>query len=80
MSRLVAIFAAATAFVLACATSFATPIAPIPTASADYVTQAYYYHGHHYPYYTMGITITVEAGIMATGITGRGHCTEPELS
>jgi hypothetical protein len=54
MSRLVAIFAAATAFVLACATSFATPIAPIPTASADHVTQAYYYHGHHYPYYYHG--------------------------
>jgi hypothetical protein len=29
---------------------------------------------------TMGIIIMVEAGIMATGITGRGHCTEPELS
>ena len=54
MSRLVAIFAAATAFVLACATSFATPIAPIPTASADHVAQVYYYHGHNYPYYYHG--------------------------
>src|SRR6516165_6165373 len=43
MSRVIAIFAAATAFALACATTFATPIAPIPTASADHVTQAYYY-------------------------------------
>jgi hypothetical protein len=45
MSRVIAIFAAATAFALACATSFATPIAPIPTD----VTNANVFKVHYLP-------------------------------
>ena len=56
MSRVIyAISTAAIALVFACATSFAAPIAQIPTtAITDNVTQAYYYHGAYYPYYNHG--------------------------
>jgi uncharacterized lipoprotein YbaY len=49
---LLAISAAAIASVFACATSSATPIAPIPAATVitDNVVQAHYYHHHFYPY------------------------------
>ena len=48
---LLAISAATIASVFACATSNATPIAPIPAAIVtDNVVQAYYYHHHYYPY------------------------------
>jgi hypothetical protein len=55
MSRVIyAISTAAIALVFACATSFAAPIAQMPTtAITDNVTQAYY-HGAYYPYYNHG--------------------------
>jgi hypothetical protein len=58
MKRMIhAISIAAIASVVACATSKAAPVAPIPTAivsSANHVEQVYYYHGHYYPYYYHG--------------------------
>jgi hypothetical protein len=56
MNRVIyAISAAGIALVFACATSFAAPIAQIPTtAMTDNVTQAYYYHGAYYPYHYHG--------------------------
>jgi len=50
MKRVIyAISAAAIASAFTCATSNATPIAPISTAIVtDNVIQAYYYHRHYY--------------------------------
>jgi hypothetical protein len=49
-----AISSAAIISVVACATSNATPIAPLPTAmvpnAGNVVQVGYYYHGHYYPY------------------------------
>jgi len=52
MKRVIfAISAAAIASVIACTTSNATPLAPIPAATVtDNVIQVYYYHRHYYPY------------------------------
>ena len=56
-----AISSAAIISMLACATSNAAPIAPIPTAAvpnADNLIQVgYYYHGRYYPYHRHVIII-----------------------
>jgi hypothetical protein len=48
------ISSAAIISMVACATSNAAPIAPIPTAAvpnaANVIQVGYYYHGHYYPY------------------------------
>ena len=48
------ISSAAIISMVACATSNATPIAPIPTATvpnaANVIQVGYYYHGRYYPY------------------------------
>jgi hypothetical protein len=44
------ISSAAIISMVACATSNAAPIAPIPTATVPNIQVGYYYHGRYYPY------------------------------
>jgi hypothetical protein len=64
MKRLIfAISAAVIISVAAFATSNATLIAPIPTV-ADNVIQAYYYHGHYYPFRHHGRSLSLPVEVV----------------